>query len=157
MMKKVRFEEITPQNFSESIKLKVAENQERFVATNLYSIAQSKIYPTHLPFAIYAEDEMVGFVMYGLDTDDDKYYLGRLMIDEKHQGKGYGKAAVLKVIERMKEIEDCKEIYLSVVPENTGAAKLYASLGFEQTGEINEGEQIMRLSLKNEFSSTASN
>jgi diamine N-acetyltransferase len=82
--------------------------------------------------------------MFGLDTEDNRYYLGRLMIDEKFQGKGFGKAATLAVIEELKKVEDCKEIYLSFVPENTNAEKLYKSVGFEQTGEISEGEVVMR-------------
>lgn len=144
----VSLREITPENFSEVINLKVAENQSSFVAPNVQSIAQSKIYPTAVPLAVYGGDEPVGFVMYAFDTDDKRYYLVRLMIDEKHQGKGYGKAATLEVIERMREIEDCSEIYLSFVPENKGAEKLYSSLGFEKTGEISEGEVVMRFRLK---------
>jgi diamine N-acetyltransferase len=144
----ISLREITPENFSEVIDLNVAEDQRLFVAPNVKSIAQAKIYPTAVPLAIYHENEPVGFAMYAFDTDDQKYYLVRLMIDEKHQGKGYGKAAALEVIERMKQIEDCRAIYLSFVPENTGAARLYSSLGFEKTGEINQGEIVMRFALK---------
>lgn len=141
---KITLREITPENFKECINLTVSENQKHFVAPNIYSIAQSKIYPTNETCAVYAEDEMVGFVMFGLDTDDDRFYLGRLMIDEKHQGKGFGKAATLEVIERLKQTEDCKEIYLSFVPENENAEKLYKSVGFERTGEMNGEEIVMR-------------
>ncbi len=149
-MKKVRLEPITPKNFKECISLKVSEAQMNFVASNLMSIAQAKIYPTANPFAVYADEKLVGFVMYGFDEDDQHFYLGRLMIDEKHQGKGFGKAATLEVIERMKQIEDCREIYLSFVPENTGAEKLYTSVGFERTGKISKsGEVVMRFVIEN--------
>lgn len=141
--------EITPENFKECINLKVADDQVTFVAPNVTSIAQSKIYPTANPMAVYADENLVGFVMFGFDEDDERYYLVRLMIDEKFQGKGYGKAATLEVIERMKQIEDCKEIYLSFVPENTGAEKLYQSVGFERTGEISDGEIVMRFVIAN--------
>jgi len=141
----ISLREINSDNFHQCINLKVAEGQEKFVASNLKSIAEAKIYPTALPLVIYCEDEMVGFVMYGFDTDDNKFYLGRLMVDAQHQGKGYGKAATLEVIERMKKIDGCQELYLSFVPENTRAEKLYASVGFERTGETSEsGEVIMR-------------
>ena len=141
----ISLREIDSNNFHQCINLKVAEGQGKFVASNLRSIAEAKIYPNALPLAIYCADEMVGFVMYGFDTDDNKFYLGRLMVDAQHQGKGYGKAATLEVIERMKKIENCQEIYLSFVSENTGAEKLYASVGFERTGETSEsGEVIMR-------------
>lgn len=145
----VSLREITPENFKECVNLKVAKGQEKFVAPNVMSIAQSKIYPTVSPFAVYDKDEMVGFVMYGFDTDDERFYLVRLMVDEKHQGKGYGKAATLEVIEQMRKIEDCRELYLSFVPENTGAERLYKSIGFERTGEISEGEIVMRFTIEN--------
>lgn len=145
----VLLREITPKNFKECVNLKVADAQQNFVAPNVMSIAQSKIYPTMDIRAVYAADEMVGFVMYGLDPDDGRYYLVRLMIDEKHQGKGFGKAATFAVIEKMKRFADCREVYLSFVPENSGAEKLYQSVGFERTGEINEGEIVMRLTIEN--------
>ena len=141
---RVSLREITPENFKECVELKVADAQKNFVAPNVMSIAQSKVYPSHLPFAVYTDDEIVGFVMYGFDTEDEKFYLGRLMIDEKHQGKGYGRAATLEVIEQLKQNEDCKEIYLSFAPENTNAEKLYKSIGFERTGELNGSEIVMR-------------
>lgn len=157
----VRFEEITPQNFRECINLKVADGQEKFVAANLMSIAQAKIYPTVDPFAVYAGDEMVGFVMYGYDTDDERFYLVRLMIGAEHQGKGFGKAATLEVIERMRKVENCREFFLSFVPENTGAERLYKSVGFERTGEISEDDEVvMRFDLgksKTNEQPTASN
>ena len=143
----VELREITPQNFKECIDLKVADGQEKFVAPNVVSIAQAKIYPTANPFALYDGDQMVGFVMYGFDTDDERFYLVRLMIDERFQGKGYGKAATLEVVERMKQIKDCSEFYLSFVPENTNAERVYKSVGFERTGEISDGEIVMRYDL----------
>ncbi|HEY8559363.1 MAG TPA: GNAT family N-acetyltransferase [Pyrinomonadaceae bacterium] len=145
----ITLREITPANFKECINLKVGAAQSAFVASNLMSIAQSKIYPTYNPAAVYAGDEMVGFAMFGLDEDDGRYYLGRIMIDERCQGKGYGRAAVLAVIEKLRENPDCRAIYLSFVPGNTSAETLYKSVGFEATGEINEGEIVMRLDLEN--------
>jgi len=146
----VSLREIDKNNFRECVNLKVAGNQEKFVAPNVMSIAQLKIYPLANAFAVYAGDEMVGFVMYGRDEDDGHFYLGRLMIDEKYQGKGFGRAATLEVIERMKQTENCQELFLSFVPENTGAEKLYTSVGFERTGKTSEsGEIIMRLAIEN--------
>jgi diamine N-acetyltransferase len=141
----VSLREITPENFKECLELKVADDQVLFVAPNVKSIAISKVFPACLPFAVYADDQMVGFVMYGFDAKDGRFYLERLMIDEKFQGRGYGKAATLEVIERLKQNDDCKEIYLSIYSENTNAEKLYTSIGFERTGEISQGEIVMRL------------
>jgi diamine N-acetyltransferase len=88
--------------------------------------------------------------MYGFDTDDQRFYLVRLMIDERFQGRGYGKRAALEVIERLKRTENCREVFLSFVPENTHAERLYENIGFERTGEVSDdGEIIMRYVIEN--------
>lgn len=142
----IRLAEITPENFNAVVKLKVGDGQEIFVAPNVYSIAESKVYPYLEPFAVYAENELVGFTMPGRDPDTGKYHIVRVMIDAVHQGKGYGKAAMLKVIEHLSNEPECSEIYLSFVPGNP-AEKLYSSIGFELTGEIEDGEAVMCLKL----------
>lgn len=146
-MPQIELREITPRNFDECVGLTVGESQKGFVATNLRSIAQAKIYPTVEPMAVYADDEMVGFVLFGLDEDDGRYYLIRLMIDDRFQGRGFGRAAIFAVIERLRANPECREIYLSFVPANTGAEALYESIGFRRTGEIAEGEIVMRFEL----------
>lgn len=141
----ISLREIDAENFHQCLKLKVADGQKNFVADNAVSIAESKIYPYLVPFAVYAEEKIVGFVMYGRDTDTGNFWLVRLMIDAQYQGKGYGKLATLAVIEKLNKEFDCREVYLSFVPENLKAEKMYSSLGFERTGETDDsGEIIMR-------------
>lgn len=60
-----------------------------------------------MPFAIYNKETMVGFTLIvyqpidvnDSDNDEDIYFLARLMIDQKHQGLGYGKQTLLQIIE----------------------------------------------------------
>ena len=129
--------------------LSVGEDKSKFVATNAVSVAQSKFYPMLNTDAVRADQEIVGFVMYGFDPDEKRYTLVRLMVDEKYQGNGFGKSATKAVIERLRDEDDCDAVYLSYVPANTGAEKMYESLGFEKTGEIDEvsGEIVMRYAL----------
>ncbi len=61
------------------------------------------------------------------------------------QVKGYGRAATEELILRLKELEDCNNILVSYRQDNENAAKLYASLGFEKTGEIMDGEVVAKL------------
>ena len=140
----ISLREIDAKNFHQCLKLKVADGQENYVADNAVSIAESKIFPYLIPLAVYAEEEIVGFAMYGRDTETGNFWLVRLMIDASQQGKGYGKRATRAVIKKLKEEFDCQEIFLSFVPQNVGAEKMYSSLGFERTGETDEdGEIIM--------------
>lgn len=121
---------------------------EEFVASNAVSIAQSKVEKGWITKAVYAEDTMVGFVMYGYCYEYNIYEICRLMIDHKYQGKGYGSAALGKAIEELKKLKDCDEIFISFEPENNIGKKLYESFGFRDTGNTIEGELLYSLSLK---------
>ncbi len=87
----IELKEITKENYIEAVKLKVSTSQDNFVAPNVYSIAQSKFYPTWKPTAIYKDNNMIGFLMHGeddLNEGDGSIWIIRLMIDERFQGKG---------------------------------------------------------------------
>lgn len=118
---------------------------EEFVASNAFSIAQSKVQKGWTIKAIYNEDLMIGFTMYGYCYEYDFYEICRLMIDHKYQGKGYGRIALGKIIKEMKKSEDCKEIVISFDPKNNIARSLYESLGFKDTGKILEEELLFKL------------
>lgn len=118
---------------------------EEFVASNAFSIAQSKIQKGWTVKAIYDEDLMIGFTMYGYCYEYGFYEICRFMIDYKYQGKGYGRRALVKIIEEMKKNEECKEIYISFDPKNNIARSLYESLGFYDTGETLEEELLFKL------------
>jgi diamine N-acetyltransferase len=141
----VTLRDIDRENFKSCVKLEVSDEQRSFVAPNVYSIAESSVEPTYTPQAVYAGEELVGFVMYGYDEEERCHWIARMMIDKNHQGKGYGRAAMIEVIERLCSEPECREIGLSVEPENTAAQRLYESLGFRKTGEVSHGEEVMRL------------
>jgi len=95
--------------------------------------------------AIYADQTMVGFIMYNdRPLDDGTYRISRVMIDHRYQGRGYARASVEQVIQRMRQIPDCQAIVLDYSPHNTAATHLYAALGF-QVIEANEHEIVARL------------
>jgi diamine N-acetyltransferase len=146
-MPAVTLREINKDNLREAARLKVAPGQESFVAPNTYSVAQSKFHPNWMPMGIYAGETMVGFLMYGKDEEDleGSYWLIRLMVDERHQHSGYGRAAMLAVLDRLRALPDCGDILLSYEPNNAGAAALYRQLGFEETGRIEYGEVVVCL------------
>jgi diamine N-acetyltransferase len=123
----VRLVPITKDNWREAIRLKVREDQKGFVATNVYSIAEASFYPDQVHCrAVYDDDTMVGFVMYGYDDEDyGGYAIIRLMVDERYQGKGYGRAAMLAMIEALKQQPDCDKIYISFEPENHAARAVH--------------------------------
>lgn len=143
----ITLRDITMDNFSECIKLSVKDEQKAFVAGNTYSLAEAKADGVSLPYAVYAEGRMVGFVMYDFEPKESRGYITRLMIDARFQGKGHGRAAMAEILKRLRSIPDCQEIQTSYAPTNARAAKLYESLGFQRTGEEIDGETVVRMAV----------
>ena len=152
----VEIRPVTQHNWEALSKLKVREDQRKFVASNLYSIAQAQFgdeFEGHwdlYPFGIYDGDVPVGFFMYAFNFEhpNQQAYIQRLMVDEKFQGKGFGKFAMKKMLEIFRTDERIKNVSISYEPENDPARKLYASLGFVETGEIVDGETVAVLKLR---------
>ncbi len=141
----VELHPVTQDNFGDVISLEVSHDQVNFVASNLYSIAESKVYPEFIPLVIYANNTPVGFIMYAYDEQDEGYWIFRLMIDRYFQGKGYGREALQLVIDEIKQKPGIDYVKLSINPLNHPAARIYEQLGFKKTGEIVEGEDVMCL------------
>lgn len=125
--------------------LRVGDDQKDFVATNEDSILTAYVEPSFRPFGVYAGDELVGFTMYGYEDPPGRWWVVRLMIDQRFQGRGYGRTAMELLLPMMVERECMTEIVTSFVPGNKVAARLYESLGFVDTGEIEDGEPLLRL------------
>ena len=139
--------EIDRHNYLSILDLSVSEEQRSFVASNTYSLAQAFVQPECVPLALYAENKPVGFAMYCIDESDREYWIYRLMIDQRHQGRGYGRAAMLLLIDRIRSEMDEEQhrIYISFEPENEVAKSLYESLGFVPDGRVEYGEIVYRL------------
>lgn len=140
---------IDESNWEDCIELNPKQEQEVFIASNLYSIAESKFFPNLEIKAIYYEEKMIGFAMYGLDSDDGNYWIYRFMIDERFQGRGYGKSAMKLVIQDIESREDRTDvIWLGYHVNNEQGRKLYASLGFQEAGVAEWGEMLAKYSFR---------
>ena len=96
----------------------MADAQRNFIASNVKSLAEAYVNPTLHPFGIYdakahyqANPIMVGFTMY--EIVDAVGFISRLMIDEKYQRKGYGRAAMIEVMRRLRLYPDVERIATS--------------------------------------------
>ena len=162
----LKLEKVNGKNVWDILSLKVAESQKEYVASNDTSIIEAYTTITGngyaFPFGIYENDTPVGFLMVGYDTDDywedapaiakGNYNLWRLMIDERYQGKGYGKEAVRLALNFVRTWPCGRADYcwLSYEPENDVARELYRSFGFAETGEYDGEELIAVLELGGE-------
>ncbi|MDM5317250.1 GNAT family N-acetyltransferase [Fictibacillus sp. b24] len=148
----IKLVEINEKNWVDVIFLSTSENMpticEEFVASNALSMVQAQYEKTWTTKAIEKDGQLIGFTMYGYSPVMDYFELCRIMVDKKFQGNGYGKEAVQLVIEEMKKIDDCKEIYLSTDPKNKLGKRLYENLGFINTGKIVDNEELYVLKIK---------
>lgn len=136
--------EINSESWRECIELCVDESQSNFVSSNLFSLAQSKFETQRISCAIYnSEDVMVGFVMYNdKPLTEGGYRISRLMIDKKHQGRGYGVSAARQVLEILSQISECHEIRLDYHSSNDKAAVLWRGLGFVDCGKLGDNIEL---------------
>lgn len=136
--------EITQSNWEECCSLSVAEDQLRYVSSNVYSLAESKYEPERYPLGISCDGKLVGFAMYGYDVDDNISWILRFMIDRAYQHKGLGRDAMGKLIQMLGDKYKTADIKLCVHAENSAAIRLYQGAGFSDTGE-KWGEQSIFL------------
>jgi diamine N-acetyltransferase len=135
-------------NYGKCIELTVAPDQERFVASNVRSLAEAYVWRDGAePYAVYSDDEMVGFaLLYPLEDEARGFILVRLMIDRRFQGRGLGRAALEAIVELIRS-RGLPTLRLSVVQANEQALEFYRRNGFAETGEIQEGEVVMERQL----------
>lgn len=139
---------VTKENWENAAKLEVREDQQGFVAPNVWSIAETQFHHWTRPMAIYNGGTMVGFLVYGRDPDDGEYWLYRYMIDRRHQGKGFGKQGLTALIVHLRTLPDCRGITVGYQPENLAAERLYLSAGFVKGPPTHWGESTARLTLE---------
>ena len=145
----ISFRAITEENFGTIIRMKRPEN-EGFVASNAYSLAQAWLYRDNndvYPFAIYNDEEPVGFMMLDEDLEERCLVIWRIMFPEEHQNKGYGTEAIKKIVELARASGKYDFMILDYVPENKIAEHVYTKIGFRPTGEESNGEIVLRMDL----------
>ena len=154
-METITLRPITEENRAAVLALRVHDDQP-FVAPNEVSLRQADEANAEdpgvaRPFAIYADEKLVGFCMFAFDPDgedaDDRYWLWRFMIDKNEQGKGYGQAALNEIIRYFKQ-NGADVLYLSTEPENERGLHLYHKAGFRETGIISDDEAVLMRTLK---------
>ena len=159
----VELKEITWENYEKVLALKVAKNQENFLSSNAESLAEAYLdskeeKSSYVPLAIVSGDEVVGFLMYvycdpqgaeGYRQQEPYFRLFRFMIGEAHQGKGYGRSALAKLLEHMKTRPHgpTNNIFTCYEKSNVVVRKLYASLGFVEVGIDEDGDIDARLDI----------
>lgn len=150
--------EVTAANYREAFRLSVRPDQEGFVAPNAVSLAQAHFHPEAWPRLLVAGGTPVGFAMLedwspcpekAPDKWREERYVGlwRFMIGAPYQRSGFGGRAMERLVAHARTVPGTRAFYLSFVDADGGPEAFYRRFGFERTGEIDEGEVVMRLAL----------
>ena len=160
----LRLEKVNSKNIWDIALLSVRDDQKNLIPGNIVSIAQAYTAVTDnghaFPFGIYDEDEAVGFLMIGYDTDDHwddapeiakgNYNFWRLMIDQRYQGRGYGRQAIGLGLDFVRSLPcgSAKYCWLSYMKGNRVGERIYKSYGFVETDKMIGDEVIATLKLR---------
>ena len=136
-------------NREEVLRLEVAEEHLPYVSPVAEMLEGLGEDPAMECFAIRAADgEVVGFFV--LDFDEERvgrYGEGRrpcglrnYLISTKHQGRGYGRAAIPAMVSLLRrEHAATSDLFLTVNCRNAAAISTYLGAGFRDTGRLYHG------------------
>lgn len=135
---------INSDNYEECLSLRTTDTSMEYVDSVEFSLAEAWVfYEETRPFAIYADNVMVGFV--SMYIGDNNPQIINFMIDSRFQKRGYGTAAAKLCIEYLCKEYNASRISLPVNLENKSALKFWSSLDFERSDNIENSYLYMRL------------
>ena len=151
---------VTEADRSAAMLLDVRADQESFVASVKQSfddaIRDARACPRF--WTVQADGEIVGFVMISdgipadrLASDADligPYFLWRLLIDHRHQRKGYGTATLDAIVDYVRQRPGADALFTSAGQGEGTPQPFYERYGFVPTGDVVDDEVVMRLDLE---------
>jgi len=144
----ISLHEITAENWQQCIALRVTKKQVPYIPSNIFSLAESKFLPDRVPLGIYDGDVMIGLVVCSYSPEHGRAWIHRIMIDDNFQNKGYSRATMQKILQRLTRISGCKLIGADWRPGNSNLEKCYTSFRFQKTGQRTaEGDIVAILRL----------
>jgi diamine N-acetyltransferase len=145
---------LTAENRDAVLSLRVSPAQEQFVSGVAESLLEAEDEPggRALPWAVYADETPVGFVMISDEVDGPGYiphYLWKLLIDERHQRRGYGTATLDLIVAYFRDRPGVDVMWTSAGQGEGSPIAFYERYGFERTGDVVfDGEVLLRLALR---------
>lgn len=144
-MERIYLKEVDPGNWR--VDIGVSESQRKYVASLSGTLARAYAYrdSRSRAYIVYAGDTPVGVAMYYDIEEMQAYDFSQFFIDERYQGRGYGRKACGLVLDELKRDGRFRKIVLCYIEGNHAAEKMYRSFGFQPTGEVDEDEICMSL------------
>ena len=139
--------------------LRRGPGQERYLGSmeSHFEDAATDAHARPRMWSVHAADQVVSFAMIidgipadVLAADDDivgPYFLWRLLIDERFQGHGYGAATIDAIVAYLRTRPGAEVLWTSCKAGPGSPQPFYLHYGFELTGDVKWGEDLLRLDL----------
>ena len=105
--------------------LTVSESQKNYVSDSYAMLARAYAYREQRSkaFVIYNDETPVGMGMYHDCPELDAFDFSQIFMDERYQGRGYGKTATKLVLDIMKQDGKYSKVVLCYIAGNDAAKK----------------------------------
>ena len=150
---------VTEEDVAAVMLLRRGPGQERYLGSMISHFEDAIADAIACPrmWSVHDGDTLVGFVMISdnipaetLASDDaivGPYYLWWLLIDHRFQGRGYGAAAIDAVVRYLGTRPNAGALFTSCAAGDGSPQPFYLRYGFEKTGRVVDGEDVLRLDL----------
>jgi diamine N-acetyltransferase len=133
--------------------LRVSPSQERFVSGVAESLREAAEHPDAraLCWVVEAGETPVGFVMIADEVGSPDYiphYLWKLLIDERYQRQGFGTATLDLIVDYFRGRPGVEALTTCAGQGDGSPIAFYERYGFERTGDVFDGEVLLRLRLE---------
>jgi diamine N-acetyltransferase len=145
----IQLRDLTRDNWRACASLALPAQQEKWVAPNVWSIAEAGFEPHYRPRVIDLGGKIIGFLMYCPETDPPDptlFWLFRFMLAPAYQARGHGAEAIRLALGEMKAA-GATRVRTMHKPDNVSASTLYRRLGFREIGRLEDGDTELELAL----------
>ena len=147
---------VTEEDRRAVLALRRAPGQERYLGSMESHFEDAADEPDAKPrmWSVHDDERLVGFVMIsdGIEVLREDlvgpYFLWRLLVDERFQGRGYGAATIDAVVEYLCVRPGADVLYTSCEHGEGSPQSFYLRYGFAPMGERKWGEDILALDLR---------
>jgi diamine N-acetyltransferase len=136
--------DVTADNWRDIADLAPRDDQRDFVpALAARYLLLGMLEDTWHNLGAFEDGTAVAHVMHAVDPDDGSRWIGGLVVDAAHQGRGVGRRVVELLLDRLRT--EPGPVRMSYHPDNEASRALFAGLGFVETGERVDDERVMEL------------
>jgi diamine N-acetyltransferase len=142
----LRVVDVTADNVEAVLDVAPRPEQLRYVKPVAWYVAKAAYQGVWHPVGLMGDDgQVVAFAQWAYDDSDATYTLGGVVVDASHQGRGLGRAVLDALVRHLRAQPRRGTVVLTVHDDNERARGLYRRYGFQETGELLEGELVMVL------------